>query len=169
MPRRLRLFAVVAPAVLALDQASKAWARAALVPGRPRQVLALGRAAGDLELSHDTGAAFSLLAGAGGTRVLLSLLALAAAAAMAAWLARARDAGARLALGLSLGAAGALGNAIDRVAAGRVTDFVLWRWGGHRWPIFNVADAALVVGVALLLLSPRRGARSATASTPGPA
>ena len=56
-------------------------------------------------------------------------------------------------------AGGALGNLIDRVAAGDVTDFVRWRWHDHMWPIFNVADAALVIGVALLLLESVRGWR----------
>jgi signal peptidase II len=48
-------------------------------------------------------------------------------------------------------AGGALGNLIDRVANGDVTDFVRWHYHAHMWPIFNVADAVLVIGVALLL------------------
>jgi len=35
---------------------------------------------------------------------------------------------------------------------GRVTDFIVWHWKGHEWPAFNIADAALVVGVALMAL-----------------
>ena len=49
-------------------------------------------------------------------------------------------------------AAGALGNLIDRVRDGAVTDFIRWHVHDHMWPIFNVADAALLVGVALLLV-----------------
>jgi signal peptidase II len=45
-----------------------------------------------------------------------------------------------------------LGNLVDRLHDGAVTDFVRWRIHDHRWPIFNIADAALFVGVALLLL-----------------
>lgn len=52
-------------------------------------------------------------------------------------------------------AGGALGNLIDRVRHGAVTDFIRWRAGDHRWPIFNVADALLLVGVVLLFFSPR--------------
>ena len=49
-------------------------------------------------------------------------------------------------------AGGALGNLIDRMHQGAVTDFVRWHVHTHMWPIFNVADAALLVGVGLLFL-----------------
>lgn len=56
-----------------------------------------------------------------------------------------------LALGLVLG--GALGNLVDRVRLGEVVDFLHFRlWGGFAWPDFNIADSAIVVGVALLVL-----------------
>lgn len=54
------------------------------------------------------------------------------------------------ALGLVIG--GAIGNGIDRFAYGAVVDFVHLHWGGFSWYVFNVADCAIVVGVALLLL-----------------
>jgi signal peptidase II len=57
-------------------------------------------------------------------------------------------------------AGGALGNLIDRVRDGAVTDFVRWRIHDHRWPIFNLADAALVAGVALILLGELRARRA---------
>ena len=47
---------------------------------------------------------------------------------------------------------GALGNLIDRMRDGAVTDFVRWRWHEHAWPVFNVADAALLVGALLLIV-----------------
>jgi signal peptidase II len=53
---------------------------------------------------------------------------------------------------LALVAGGAVGNVIDRVLAGKVTDFVVWKWGTHEWPAFNIADVALVVGVAIMFL-----------------
>src|SRR5262249_8789626 len=52
----------------------------------------------------------------------------------------------------ALVAGGALGNLVDRLHDGAVTDFVRWRIHDYRWPIFNVADAALLIGVALLLI-----------------
>jgi len=47
---------------------------------------------------------------------------------------------------------GAAGNLIDRIRYGRVTDFIVWHIKEHEWPAFNIADAALCVGVGLLVL-----------------
>jgi signal peptidase II len=55
----------------------------------------------------------------------------------------------RIALGMQVG--GALGNALDRVRLGHVTDFIDAYWGRHHWPTFNVADSAIVVGVGILM------------------
>jgi signal peptidase II len=59
---------------------------------------------------------------------------------------------ARVAVELGLIVGGAIGNAIDRVAFGRVTDFVVWKLGTHEWDTFNIADAALVLGIIGLLV-----------------
>jgi signal peptidase II len=70
---------------------------------------------------------------------------------------------------LALILAGALGNFVDRLARGYVIDFVEWYWWNRpdvRWPTFNVADSALVVGVAMLLLQPRARRREAPAAAP---
>ena len=56
----------------------------------------------------------------------------------------------RVALAIITG--GALGNLVDRMREGAVTDFVRWHVQDFRWPIFNVADVALVIGVALLMM-----------------
>ena len=56
-------------------------------------------------------------------------------------------------IGLAMIAGGALGNLVDRIRDGVVTDFIRWRWYEHKWPIFNVADAALLVGVVLVLVA----------------
>jgi signal peptidase II len=53
---------------------------------------------------------------------------------------------------LSLMAGGAIGNLIDRIAFGKVTDFVLWKYNDFRWPVFNIADIALSVAVGLFLI-----------------
>jgi signal peptidase II len=55
-------------------------------------------------------------------------------------------------LGLSLILGGALGNLWDRLINGRVVDFLLFYIGDHQWPAFNVADSAIVVGAALLVI-----------------
>jgi signal peptidase II len=56
----------------------------------------------------------------------------------------------KVSLGLLLG--GSIGNLIDRIRFGRVTDFIDVGIGSHRWPYFNLADSAMVVGVILLIL-----------------
>jgi len=53
---------------------------------------------------------------------------------------------------LALVAGGAVGNLIDRIYFGVVTDFILWRYEIHEWPVFNVADVVLVVGVGLMFI-----------------
>jgi signal peptidase II len=58
----------------------------------------------------------------------------------------------RLHVALGLIGGGAVGNLVDRIAFGKVTDFIVWHVGQHEWPAFNIADAALVVGVALMAL-----------------
>lgn len=75
------------------------------------------------------------------------------------WLRRARNRLMALALGAIIG--GAIGNIIDRIRFGAVFDFVDLHAFGWHWPAFNVADSAIVVGVALLLLDSLRPARDA--------
>ncbi len=75
-------------------------------------------------------------------------------------------------LSLALVAGGALGNFMDRLLRGYVIDFIDWHWRnqpGMRWPTFNVADAAICVGVALMLLDsfrPRRAAEPSAVQPP---
>ena len=72
----------------------------------------------------------------------------------------------RLLLGLILG--GAVGNLIDRVASGQVIDFLQIGVAGHYWPVFNVADAAVTIGAALLILYALRSQKSLVAVPPPP-
>jgi signal peptidase II len=129
--------------LVSADQGSKAWARTTLAGG-PRPVL--GDAV-SFRLGLNPGMAFSLLPHAG---LVLSLVGLAVTAFIVYRVVRRP---AHL-VPLALIAAGALGNAVDRLAHGVVTDFVVVRVAGFTWPTFNVADAALVVGVVLLALRP---------------
>jgi signal peptidase II len=108
----------------------------------------------DLTLAYNRGAAWSFLdAASGWQRWLFSGLAVAVAVVLVVWLKRlkARTQG-LLACALSLILAGALGNVIDRVRLGHVIDFILAYWNEHAFPVFNVADSAITVGAALLLL-----------------
>jgi signal peptidase II len=108
----------------------------------------------DIILTYNTGAAFSFLADASGwQRWLFVLLALGVSAALIVWMRRldARVHG-LLACGLALIVGGALGNMIDRIATGRVVDFIHVHWGAHYFPAFNIADSAITIGAAMLLL-----------------
>ncbi|MCE9573691.1 MAG: signal peptidase II [Deltaproteobacteria bacterium] len=163
VPTRWRLFAIAGALALLADQASKIWARASLTPGARVSVI---DGYWDWELSFNPGASFSSFAGMNGARVLLSVLALVAIGAIGWMVHRAREDQRGLAVGLGLIAGGAIGNLIDRVAMGAVTDFAAWRWGEHRWPTFNVADATLLVGVVVLAFASRP---SRSASTPAAA
>ncbi len=139
----------IAAVVLALDQISKAWVlhtlpeNAAWVP-----IPALSRF---LTITHvtNTGAAFGLFKDRG---LLFILIAVAVSVAIIAY-SRFLPQGqfwVRFSLGLQLG--GAIGNLIDRVRFGHVTDFITVGIDDLKWPTFNVADSAIVVGVIILAL-----------------
>jgi signal peptidase II len=111
---------------------------------------------GLLSLSHvrNHGAAFGLLSdwNLPYQSLLLSLLSLLALGAIGLYFARLPEAARlpRLALALVLG--GAVGNVIDRIRLGYVVDFVHVYWREYQWPDFNVADSAITIGVALLVI-----------------
>jgi signal peptidase II len=120
----------------------------------------------DIILTYNTGAAFSFLSKASGwQRWLFVLLALGVSAALIVWLRRlpARAHG-LLACGLALIVGGALGNMLDRLAIGRVVDFIHVHWGAAYFPAFNLADSAITIGAALLLLDAGRESYAARRS-----
>ncbi len=100
----------------------------------------------------NSGAAFGFLQDAGGWQRWFFV---AIGLAVSAWLVReigARDSPAALRMGYGLMLGGALGNVVDRVFRGAVVDWLDFYWRSYHWPAFNLADSALVVGVALLLI-----------------
>ena len=137
---------------LALDQWTKVLARAQLKPMAPWQTKVIVPYYFDLRYSENTGVAFGMGQGLPGGRVILTLIALAALSLVIYYLKRSAPGQYRLHLALGLVGGGAIGNLVDRIAFGRVTDFIVWHLGSHEWPAFNVADAALVVGVVLMAL-----------------
>ena len=108
----------------------------------------------DLMRLHNEGAAFSFLGDASGwQRWLFTSLGIAVSAGILVWLRRLPASGAHLlAAGLSLVLGGALGNVIDRVVWGHVIDFIRVHYEQWYFPAFNVADSAITVGAALLIL-----------------
>ena len=106
----------------------------------------------DWNLTHNTGAAFSFLADAGGWQHgFFIVLALIISALLAFWLARTERGDWRTAIPFALIVSGALGNVIDRVRFGYVVDFIHWYFRGHDWPVFNVADSCIVVGALVMV------------------
>ena len=135
--RAWALAAVLCAAVLILDHAIKAAIENELVPGE--QVNLLGPLA--LTLAHNEGVAFGL---AGGSTLPLIAFAVLALGFVGFLLARNPDVP-RMWMAVGLVAGGALGNLVDRLRAGEVTDYV----EVGSWPPFNLADVAITVGVAL--------------------
>lgn len=113
----------------------------------------------DLEWAENRGAAFSFLANAPGIRepILIGIAVLASLFLL--WMAwRLKPGQHLLAAALALVLAGAVGNLVDRIRLSYVIDFIAFHIrDGFRWPTFNVADAAIVVGVAMLLIDSIRG------------
>lgn len=152
--RRWTLWFIVTAVVVVADVATKAWVSRAFAPGEVFEVTGFF----NLVLTHNTGAAFSFLAGAGGwQRWFFTAIAVAISAAIVVLLPRQRDPWMSAALALVLG--GALGNLYDRLTLGRVVDFVQLHASGYYWPAFNVADSAITVGVLLLVWDSLRGRR----------
>ena len=148
------IFYFVALIIVVLDQWSKRYMSALLDLCRPGlcetiEILPVFK----LILLHNSGAAFSFLDDAGGwQRWFLVTVSTVVSAIIGVWLFRIRSTEKLLAFALCLILGGAVGNLIDRVAAGFVVDFLLVHWDEHYFPAFNVADAAISVGAGCLIL-----------------
>jgi signal peptidase II len=148
----LRYGVIVAIATLALDQASKFWlvrvfdiARRGTVKLTPFF---------DLVLAWNQGISFGWFQNDGpAAQIILMAVKAVAVVVLAVWMARSSTLVATVALGLIIG--GAIGNGIDRLAYGAVVDFALFHVqigeNTFNWYVFNLADVAIVAGVAALL------------------
>lgn len=138
----------LAAATIALDRVTKLWALDALFEP-PSRIVVTGFL--NLVPVWNRGVSFGLLANDSPWGPwLLGGFAVAVAVALLVWLLRAE--GLLLGGGLGLVIGGAVGNAMDRALYGAVVDFIDAHWGGLHWPAFNIADAAITLGVGLLLL-----------------
>lgn len=150
------LLCVVVLAVLALDLATKAWVLRTLPLYTQKEIIP-----GFFNLVHvrNTGVAFSFFAGTDSPWRVHILVALTLAALGVIFFlyreCRREEKAKRFALGLIAG--GALGNLADRLRFGNVVDFLDFYIGPYHWPAFNVADVAVTVGAALLLVAVLRG------------
>ena len=151
--RSLATWLALAGAIIAFDQFTKQWVARVLAHGEAIAVTSFFK----LVLAHNTGAAFSFLAGAGGwQRWFFAALALVASVVIIHLLRKHREE-LRFSLALSLILGGAIGNLIDRVLLGHVIDFLYFHVGEYYWPAFNVADSAITVGAVLLVWESFRG------------
>lgn len=152
MRARYTAFSIAALFALSFDQLSKVWARRVLHPIYPgvKTVIA---GIWEFRYSENPGAAFGLLRQWPSMQWLFALIGLVLVAGALVYLARAElDHPIRAAVEIGLVAGGAVGNMIDRLLYHHVTDFIVWKYHGHEWDTFNVADAALVVGIIALIL-----------------
>jgi signal peptidase II len=147
LKRSLPWFAVAVALVLA-DRVTKLLVLESFAPGERVPVTGFF----NMVLVFNKGAAFSFLAGASGWQTPI-FLAISSIASIVIAVLILRNSGNRMlcaALGLILG--GALGNLWDRLVWGHVVDFLDFHAAGWHWPAFNVADSAITVGAALLIL-----------------
>jgi signal peptidase II len=152
----LRFGLLLALAVIVLDQASKIAILEWVMAPEPRAIEVTGFF--NIVLVWNRGASFGLFGGLGeSASLILLILAFVISAGLAVWLWRAKDRLTATALGLVIG--GALGNAVDRIRFDAVVDFLDVHGWGYHWPAFNVADAAITLGVLLLLWESLFGGR----------
>ena len=134
--------------VLVLDLFTKGWVESTLFYGE--QIPLTGFF--NLVLTYNTGAAFSILSEASGwQRWFLSGIA-AGASILIIYLLYRHAANKMFCLALSLILGGALGNLWDRITLGHVVDFLDFHIGSYHWPAFNIADSAIFIGAALLIV-----------------
>jgi signal peptidase II len=134
--------------ILAFDQWSKLAVSGAFRYGEVRPVTSFF----NLVLVHNTGAAFSFLAGAGGWQRGFFIAITCAAAALIVWMIRRHRTEHLFCWALVFILAGAVGNLVDRVAHGHVVDFLDFHYGGWHFWAFNLADSSITLGAGLLIL-----------------
>jgi signal peptidase II len=158
---------IAALVVLVADQFSKWWVLNVLDLPDLRQIVLLPVL--NLTMVMNPGVTFGLLTGLGAWgHIILIAMAMAVVIALGFWLRRAESRTMAVAIGAIAG--GAVGNVIDRIRFGRVIDFIHFHigtpWGDVSWYVFNLADAAIVCGVAVLVLesvvSKRKGESAST-------
>jgi signal peptidase II len=153
----MRKWLGVAFAVIVADHLTKFWVSATLDYQEAVPVLPFF----SLVLVHNTGAAFSFLADAGGWQRWFFIAVGIVATVVIVRLLKRHGHEPHMALPLALVLGGALGNVIDRVVLGYVVDFLYFHYKSFAWPAFNVADSAITVGAAMLIWDSLRGKHAA--------
>ena len=140
---------IIAAVVIVLDLWTKHLASSAFEYNEKKEIFSFF----NLTLRHNTGAAFSFLANAGGwQRWFFTVLTSIVSIVLVVWISRVGRMRIIEPLGLTLVLGGALGNLYDRVMLGYVVDFIEFHWQNrYFFPAFNIADAAITAGAALLI------------------
>jgi len=134
--------------MLILDQLSKIWIDTHLELYQSIPLIS----GFSITYAHNYGAAFSFLSDAGGwQRWFFAVLAIAVSIGIVTWITKLKTDEKLLAVSLSLILGGAVGNIIDRVIYGYVIDFLDVYYQSYHWPVFNIADSAITLGVSLML------------------
>ena len=149
MVKAMVSWVVLAVAIIALDLFTKHYASTHLVYGDPVPVVSFF----NLTLLHNTGAAFSFLADAGGwQKWFFAAIAISVSGVLLVWMSRTPNKLWWLKLSQAFIIAGALGNLHDRLVHGYVVDFISLYYGQYYFPAFNIADMAITGGAILLLV-----------------
>ncbi|WDE08156.1 signal peptidase II [Thalassomonas viridans] len=139
---------------LVIDQVTKHWVAGTMDLYQSIKVLSFF----NITYVHNPGAAFSFLADQPGwQRWFFAAIATIASVVFVVWLAKTPKENKMLGIAFALMLSGALGNLIDRVLLGYVIDFLDFYIGSYRWPAFNIADSAIFVGAALMILDSFKG------------
>lgn len=145
----------IALLVVVLDQITKTLILGSFQYGDSRHVTSFF----NVVRVHNTGAAFSFLAGASGWQRWFFVGLGIVASAFILWMLRTQGHQKLFAAALSLILGGAVGNVVDRLMHGYVVDFLDFHWSGWHFPAFNLADSAITLGAALLILDELRRVR----------
>ena len=152
---RLPFWLGIAFVIVLLDQLTKTLILGGFQLGEARHVTGFF----NLVRVHNAGAAFSFLAGATGWQRWFFVALGLTATVFLVWMLRTQGHQRLFAWALSLILGGAVGNVVDRLMHGHVIDFLDFHWGARHFPAFNVADSAITVGAALLILDELRRVR----------
>ncbi|MFT6309924.1 MAG: signal peptidase II [Porticoccus sp.] len=144
----MKIYYLISLVVIALDQWTKSLAVSELANGFVKVTDFFS-----LILAYNKGAAFSFLSDAGGwQRWFFTAVAVGVSAVLVVWIYRLKQHEKLLAIALALVLGGAIGNVYDRIMLGHVVDFILVHYQDNYFPAFNIADSAISVGAALLIL-----------------
>jgi len=156
----LRRGLVVAALVAIADQLSKAWVLRLFAERQPMEHMLPVTGFFNLVLTWNRGMSFGLFNNDATLNALIFTgIAAAIVSGLVVWLRRAEEPLIAVAIGLVIG--GAIGNVVDRLWRGAVVDFLDFHLGGWHWFAFNLADAAICIGVGLMVIDSLLGRREA--------